>query len=134
MMSKRALTLAELLIAAGILAVALVGLLALFVNCIFLNESNRNRTVAMTHTQLAMEEVKNTLFSSVVGTYNGVCWYALAGTLDDYGLTPLSNEQICFTAAAVTADELQVTVTTSWSERSNLLNRSMVLETLITEP
>jgi type II secretory pathway pseudopilin PulG len=70
-LSHRGLTLAELLLASAILAFALVGLLALFVNCLFLNETNRNLTLAYSAIQAKMEELKNVSFTDL-NTYNGI--------------------------------------------------------------
>jgi len=61
----RGFTLAELLLAAAILAFALAGLLALFVNCLVLNETNRNFTLAYSNIQAKMEEIKNMSFDSL---------------------------------------------------------------------
>lgn len=53
-------TLVELMLAAAILAFVLVGLLVVFINCILLNESNRNFILAYSALQAQMEEIKNT--------------------------------------------------------------------------
>lgn len=58
------------MIAAGILAIVFAGLLAVFVNCILLNELNRNLTLAYNDIQAEMEQVKNTAFGSL-DTLNG---------------------------------------------------------------
>lgn len=56
---KRGFTLAELMIAALILAFALVGLLTLFITCLFLNENSRNSTLAYSAMEMKMEELSN---------------------------------------------------------------------------
>ena len=55
---SKGLTLAELLLAAAILAFVLCGIIALFVNCSFLNEESHNLTIAVTHAQYIMEEIR----------------------------------------------------------------------------
>lgn len=63
LLDDRGFTLAELMIAAGILAFVLVSLLLIFINCIFLNELNRNFTLAYNAIQSKMEEVKGVGFN-----------------------------------------------------------------------
>ena len=58
--SLNGFTLTELLLTAAILAFALSGLLLLFINAIFLNETTRNTTLAYSAIQTEMEEIKNT--------------------------------------------------------------------------
>lgn len=62
---KRGFTLAELMLAAAILAFVLSGQLLVFVNCILLNESSRNLTLAYSAIQMRMEELKNIPFDSL---------------------------------------------------------------------
>lgn len=64
-LSDKALTLAELLLAAAILAFVLSSLLLVFINCIILNESSRNLTLAYSALQARMEEIKNTASTNV---------------------------------------------------------------------
>jgi len=124
----RGFTISELLIASGILAFVLTGLLLVFVNCILLNEANRNLTIAMTHAQTAMEELKDTAetaFSSIVsGTWDNA---AIVGR----GLIPLSNETIDFTVSGTSTKNVLITV--NWRDRGRR-DRSTTLQTLITQP
>lgn len=122
---KKSLTLIELLLAAAILAFVLAGILALFIGCMFLNETNRNLTTASSHAQFAMEEVKSTSFKSI----SSANWNSALITAK--GLTPLNNETIIISASGT--DPIYVAVTVNWIER-NSRNRSVVLETLISEP
>jgi prepilin-type N-terminal cleavage/methylation domain-containing protein len=64
-LSNRGFTLAELLLAAAILALVLTGLLSVFVSCIIFNETNRNLTIAYAAAQAKAEEVKNTTFDNL---------------------------------------------------------------------
>lgn len=63
--SNKGFTLIELLLSAAILAFALTGLLLLFINCIILNETNRNLTLAYNAVQAKTEEIKNKRFDSL---------------------------------------------------------------------
>jgi len=125
MRARRAFTLTELLLAAAILAFALTGLLMIFINCIFLNDANRNLTIAFTHAQFAMEEIKNTDFASIASqTWNNA-------TIISKGLVPLNSESIIITVTGT--EPLDVLVTVNWKDRG-VRDRSTVLRTLITEP
>lgn len=64
-LSNKGFTLTELLLAAAILVFALTGLLLLFINCILLNESSRNLSLAYNAIQTKMEEIKNTGFPNL---------------------------------------------------------------------
>jgi len=57
--SRRGLTLSELMIAALILVFALVGLLTLFITCLFLNENSRHLTLAYSDMETRLEEISN---------------------------------------------------------------------------
>lgn len=128
--NKKGFTLAELLLAVSILAFALTALLSVYINCILLNDSNRNLTIALTHAQFALEEVKNTFFSNIITNYNGVTWNQ--ADIITKGLTVLNAEQIDFTAAEEGGDAnyLNVTVAVLWEDR-NGRDRSTSLQTMI---
>ena len=120
-------TLPELLLAAAILGFVLVSLLFLFTSCLFLNESSRDLTFAVSHAEYVMEDIKNTSFPLIP---------AKAGTMDATaitaaGLTPMTSESIV-TAVSGTGI-LTVTVTVNWSQRG-VRNRSAVLTTIIARP
>jgi hypothetical protein len=57
-LSNKGVTLVEVLLATMILTGALSGLLVLFMNCVMLNDSSRNLTVAVSHAQYVMEDIK----------------------------------------------------------------------------
>jgi Tfp pilus assembly protein PilW len=137
-LSKLGFTLSELLIASGIMAFVLVGLLHLFITCIFLNESNRNLSVATAHGQYVLEEMKNTNFTNFKnGSPNAdTYWDWNNAAINSNGLSVLNSEAIATDAAwvdAVTKDRLDITVTVSWKD-FGVRDRSLVLRTLITEP
>jgi prepilin-type N-terminal cleavage/methylation domain-containing protein len=118
-------TLAELLLAAAILALALSSILTLFINCLFLNTSNSNISIATAHGQYTLESVKNTNFTTI----KSQTWDRTA--ISAKGLTPLDSESIVID---VTGEEvLDIIVTVSWKDRG-IRNRSLILETLLTEP
>ena len=131
-------TLSELLLAAGIMAFVLVGLLQLFISCIFLNEANRNLSIASVHGQYILEEMKNTNFTNFKnGSVNAnTNWDLNSATVNLKGLGALNTELINTDAAWVneaTKDCLDITVTVSWKD-FGVRDRSLVFWTMITEP
>jgi prepilin-type N-terminal cleavage/methylation domain-containing protein len=123
--SNKGFTLAELLLAAAILALALTSILTLFINCLFLNTSNNNLSIATSHGQYTLESVKNTNFTSI----QSQTWDQTA--ISAKGLTPLDSESIVIGVTGT--DVLDVVVTVNWKDRG-IRNRSLTLETLIAEP
>jgi prepilin-type N-terminal cleavage/methylation domain-containing protein len=122
---KLGFTLSELLVSAAILSFVFSALLLLFINAGFLNEANRNKTIAVSHAQFALEEVKNTLFTDIASaTWN-------SATIVSKGLVPLNNESINIVVTGTKPKDVRVTV--NWRDR-RLRNRNVSFETLITEP
>lgn len=127
----RGFTLAEVLLAAAILVFVLSGLLVLFINSAFLNEANRNLSVAASHAQFVMEDIKNTDFINIKTKIDNGDWDWNTQTIGARGLSALNNEAIDTNSAGTNL--LDIVVTVAWQDRGSR-NRSMALETLITEP
>ena len=125
----KGLTLAELLLAAAILAFVLCGILILFVNCSFLNESNRNLTLALSHVQYIMEEIKDTYFSEIKTKIDNGDWDWATEDIAAEGLTALKNESID-TSYGSDENPLEVIVDVQWEGRRQ---RQAELRTLITK-
>lgn len=124
---QKGLTLPELLMAALILAYALCGLVALFVNCSNLNEANRNTNIAVSHAQYIMSEIRDTPFASMKTLIDNGNWDWNTTSIINNGLTPLRNEAI--DAQATGTRPLQVTVVVSWQDRIGR-NRTLPIATL----
>ncbi|MDD4954473.1 MAG: hypothetical protein PHP17_00320 [Candidatus Omnitrophica bacterium] len=144
-LSAKSFTLAELMLIAVFLTVIFAGLLTSFIACILLNEISRNLSIAATHAQYIMEEIKDS--ASTINGFNnlrttGAGQWNLSATSDfqNRDLFYLTNEAITVTvsdastgeAPTATSELLDVLVTVNWTDRSR--NKSMPLETLITEP
>jgi type II secretory pathway pseudopilin PulG len=132
---KKGFTLSELLLAATILSFAFGTLIVSFVACFLLNETNRNLSIAVTHAQYVMEEIRDTAstvagFGNLTTQINSGNWDWNSTTVSSRGLSTLSNETIDSNVTGT--DLLDVTVTVNWQNRGR--NRNTVLETLITEP
>lgn len=137
---NKGFTLLELLFAAAILAFTLTGLLTLFISTIFLNEVNRNITIATIHAEHVMEEVKNTTYASIYPTYqnyarNGAAittqWSALNNLLRNEAITVTTN---VITGTAANPTLLDVSVTINWNDRGTRTRSPVILETYIAEP
>lgn len=128
---NRGFSLAEILLAVAILAFVLVGLLALFINCLVLNESNRNLTVATTHVQYIMEEIRDMDFTQLESKINNGDWDLNAGQIQSapYNLTALSNETTD-TDVTQSGNPLGVSVVVHWNDKGQR-PRSVKLDTLI---
>ena len=120
------------MLAAAILAFVLCGLLALFVYCIFLNESNRNLSIAMNHAQYIIEEIRNTPFSQIESGINNGNWDLDVDAIgaDPYSLTALNNESID-AGVSQSGDPLGISITVGWDDRRQR-SRSITLQTLLT--
>src|SRR3990167_7979369 len=123
-LSKQGFTLSELLVASGIMAFVLAGLLHLFITCIFLNEANRNLSIATVQGQYILEEIKNTNFANFkTGVID-------ADTYWDWDSAAIETSADW---VDVGEDRLDISLTVSWRD-FGIRQRSLVLRTLITEP
>ena len=88
-------TLAELLIAAGILSLALCGLLYSSISLLALNKINRDFSLAYNAMQIKMENIKNTDFDSIADeqfTLSGFSSDDSQGTVNVTNLAESLNE------------------------------------------
>ena len=129
---RKSFTLMELLLATVFLVFSLAASLMLFANCIMLNEYNRSLTIAATHAQYVMEEIRSTSFSDIESYINGGTWDWDSNTIDNLSLGALSGETIDANEIGSDSDLLDVEVIVNWQGRRGR-NNSIVIETLITE-
>jgi len=127
---EKGFTLAELLVAMAILAFTLSALVLLFLHCIFLNEDNRQISLATNHAQYVLEGVKHVGFAQVATEINNGNWDWNTAAITAAGLSALNNESV--NSAVAGADPLTVTVTVSWDNRRQE-NQSLNLQTIITD-
>ena len=131
---NKALTLAELMVAAAVLTLICLMLYLLFANCIILNEFNRNRTRALTHAEYVLEEIKNQTFTGLEDRINvNNEWDWDAAWIEKGGLSVLETEAIDTSETGADPDLLDVVVSVSWLSRGGA-SQSISLETLIAEP
>ncbi len=111
-------TLSELMIASAILLVAILGLLALLINCALLNESSNNLVTAVNDAQYVLEQIKCLAYSDIA-------------TYAPPALKQINNsETITLTRNYIDPNKLvEVTVNVNWVERQR--NRNFQLSTRI---
>lgn len=104
-------TLSELMITALILAFALTSILLLFMNCIVLNESNRNFTIAYSAIQTKMEELKNSGFDNLPAT----------GTSFDLNGFPVDNGKLRIEITDESTTLKRVEITACFRNRNRII-------------
>jgi len=109
--NRNGFTLLELMIAVGVLVVALVGLLGVFAHLILLNENSGKLTLAVTACQAKLEEIRNTGFSTVYLNYNGTNFNPAGFSSGEAkGAISINNSN---------PNLLQIFISVSWRTRSN---------------
>jgi len=124
-------TLVELMIATTILVFALCALLNFYVSCLFLDDSTRNLTLAMSHAQYIMEEIKNSDFSGLEFDITSGSWDWDETDISSKNLVLLNSESID-TSIFQSGTPLGVTVKVNWQDQ-NGRDRQRQIKTLITE-
>jgi len=114
----RGFTLAELMLATAILLVAILSLLTLLINCMFLNESNNNLATAANDAQFVLEQIKGLPYANITSGYSPPNF-----TISNQTVTP------GITTSDITADLKEVKVDVNWTERQR--SRSFSLSTRI---
>lgn len=107
--SKRGFSLIEIIIATGILVFALCAILAAYISCYVLSATSKNINIASNATLGLMEEIRDTPFTQISNTYNGLTF-----VLNDI---PQSRGVVYVDSA--NPELLEVTVSVCWQERNN---------------
>lgn len=103
-------TLVELLIATGILAVVLTGLIMLFIRCSVLANLTHNKTVAMSEVQSLMEVIREHSFDDIVTDY------AYGGSLNPFDLEQLNGKGVIYIDSS-NAELLRIEIVVSWENK-----------------
>ena len=121
----------ELMIAAVILSVALVGLLGVFVGSFNLIDSAKNLTVAINHGQSVIEQMRDYNIPALITAENWTVW-AQTDFPGGGGCNTLSNEAVQITyPSGTSALPLEILVTVNWDEQGR--QRSAMVTTLMAE-
>jgi prepilin-type N-terminal cleavage/methylation domain-containing protein len=125
---ERGFTLPELLIATAILACVLCGMLLFFVNCTLLNELSRDCSIATTHAEYILEDIRNEGFDAAQG--NGDNWTWDTDTIVTALGAALKNEEI--TTNISSTEPLTITVNVTWQDR-RARGHSLVMNTMLSD-
>lgn len=106
------LTLAELIVTVGILGGVVAALLAFFVQSMALNNVNRDMSLAVSHIQYVLEDIRSSSGVLVTQINNAVWDYDTDAEFSDRGLTRLKDETI--QVQHDNADPLTITVKLDW--------------------
>jgi len=141
-LSKKGFTLLELLIAAGIFAFAISGILLVFINCALLDKANRNKSIATSHAEFVIEDIMeymrtnelDSLQNNIVN--NGMWNWNNAAICNNLGCAPcvypcVLNSESITTSCINATSPLEITVTVSWQDRAK--TRNLELKTLISK-
>lgn len=134
---KKAFTLIEILVAAVILGTVAISVLMAFINCMILNEVNRDKAQAMTHIQYALEDMNEENAASDLLTLqaniNSGFWNWTDFDINGEGLVALDGETVVTTASWEVVNELlNVAVEANWEDRRGR-PMSVELRTLFAE-
>lgn len=100
-------TLVELIIAAGIMGVVVVGILIGYVRCMELNEVSANKSLATKAARSRMEEIKGTAFAGLATSFNNVA----------FPVTGFTGMGISYVDSPDTENR-EVTVSVSWRQKN----------------
>ncbi len=135
-MKDKGFTLAELLLSAAILAFVLTGLLLLFISCSLLNEANRNMSIATSHAEYILEDIRSASFTGLEtrinnnGT-NGWDLNSIQLQSSPYNFTTLAAEGIT-TSVFQSGNPLGISVEVAWQDRGQK-DRAVELRTYFTD-
>lgn len=110
-LSDRGFTLIEVMLAAGILAVVLSGLLATYISCFELISTSQNLTMSVNAAQRRIEEIRDYSFSLIYADYNNQTF-----TVDEINV---GNSRGVIYVDDSNPDLLEITVSVCWRQRGN---------------
>ncbi len=105
--TARGFTLAELVVAAGILGVVVGGILVSYMRCMELNEASRNKSLAIKAARDRMETIRTTPFANLIGTYQGV----------SFNVTGFTGKGMSY-VTALNAKNVEIVVSVSWKQKN----------------
>jgi len=100
---KKGFTLLELMVVTGILAIAITGLLASFMNAYLLNQANNSKAIAVNDGQYVLEKLKNLSYENIT-------------SYTDSNFSNLNNETIYVTVSEA-SNVKTVIANVTWTER-----------------
>lgn len=109
-LSPNAFTLMELMIAALILSLTLVGLLASYISCMQLTEITKNTSIAMNAIQAKAEEIEGHTYDNIKANYDRVSFTPLR--LNGIGVSYIDDTN---------PNLLKITVSLSWRQSRGMV-------------
>jgi prepilin-type N-terminal cleavage/methylation domain-containing protein len=125
--TSKGFTFPELLVTIAILGGSVGALLTFFVQSIELNNISRDMSLAVSHVQYVLEDIRSSSGVIVTQIDNGVWNYDTDPEFSDKGLTRLQNEtvQVQYTGT----DALTITVTLGW-QMNNGRWQNLIFQTI----
>lgn len=108
---KKGMSLVELLISVFVLSIGILGLMLFFTNAMLSTELAREITVATSHAEYTLEEMKTRSTLANITSTNWVSWYT------GQSLNTLNSEALTVTITNTSADPLDITATITWNKR-----------------
>lgn len=124
---RKGFTFVEVLVTVGLLGGSVGALLTFFVQTIELNNVSRDMSLAVSHVQYVLEEIRSSSGVIVSQIDNGVWNYDTDTEFSDRELTRLNNETIQVQYAG--AGALTITVTLAW-QMNNGRWQNLVFQTI----
>ena len=120
MLDKQGLTMAELIVTIFVLAVALSSVLMFFANARVAEQYASDSTVAVSHTEYMMEEMRaRTTLANITGT-NWTNWSTVKG------LSNLPSETLNVVYTNSAADPLEITLNVGWTRNARAYTYSLL--------
>lgn len=134
---KKGFTLVEVLIAVAIFVFAMAGILHMFITCAFLNQANRNKSIATIHAEFVMEDImeymRNGDLISLQGNISSGMWNWDQGDIESNCTTIINDSEEIATSCINATNPLNITVEVSWKDKAQTKIRSLELKTLISK-
>ena len=118
LLSKKGITLVEMLLAAALLSYVVCGILALYANCFELISISKHTSIAINAAQGLSEEIRNAPFSQVVNDYNNLN-FTVNTMPSNIGVVYVDDTD---------PELLRVTISVCWSQRSRIMGEDTNLD------
>jgi len=112
---KKGFSLVEVLVATGIMAFALVGILGSYVTCLVLINTSKNINAATNAAQGIIEEIRSTPFTQIISSYNGMV-FTVNDIPSSIGVVYINSSTI-----PANADLFLATVSICWRQGNRVI-------------
>ncbi|MBF0521472.1 MAG: type II secretion system protein [Candidatus Omnitrophica bacterium] len=134
--NKKGFTLIELLAAAAIFVFAMSAIILFFISCAFLNQANRNKSMATIHAEFVAEDIMQYMRNNSLASFEqGIAaWNWNNSTIASKCSTVINDSEYIVTSYKTpVTDPLDITVTVKWKDSAQLNERNISLKTLISK-